>query len=117
VAILALGLQQAHAWKNIRFGAGVNFECQSGGNSFGWGLCRSAQPPAPARGFAGPYYAGAPSGAYVGAPVAAPVSVPAPGHAYQGQPAAQSSVVYYTTPSYQPYQTVNLPGYYPAYGR
>jgi hypothetical protein len=47
VALLAVSQQQASAWKNVKFGCGLNWEWSSGGNCFGWGLWRSGQPPGP----------------------------------------------------------------------
>jgi hypothetical protein len=44
--LLTLTLQQqACAWLNFKFGAGVNWNWQSGGNNFLWGLFRNGQPP------------------------------------------------------------------------
>jgi hypothetical protein len=39
--------QQASAWTNFKFGAGINLGYQAGGNNFGWGLFRNGQPPCP----------------------------------------------------------------------
>ena len=52
LGVLALGLilgsqQQASAWCNFKFGAGVNWNYQSGNNCFLWGLCRSGEIPGP----------------------------------------------------------------------
>jgi len=47
VALLAVSQQQASAWKNMKFGCGLNWEWSSGGNCFGWGLWRNGQPPGP----------------------------------------------------------------------
>jgi hypothetical protein len=52
MGVMALGLalaseQTASAWVNFKFGAGVNWNWQSGGNNFLWGLFRNGQPPAP----------------------------------------------------------------------
>lgn len=49
---LALGValaseQTASAWVNFKFGAGVNWNWQSGGNNFLWGAFRNGQPPGP----------------------------------------------------------------------
>lgn len=141
LSLLAMTRQEASAWCNVRFGAGVNLAWQSGGTSIGWGLFRSAQPPGPDHGFGGGYvdgghfgggYGGPVGGGYFGgapygnghfdAPAPVPGPVPAPaavppmpnGHAYQyAQPyGPQGSVVYYNGLGYQPYQTVNYPGYY-----
>src|SRR5207249_4894599 len=50
ITALSLALiseQQASAWVNWKFGAGINFNWQSGGNNFLWGAFRNGQPPAP----------------------------------------------------------------------
>src|SRR5262245_45826645 len=47
ISALALSQQQASAWVNARFGVGLNWHWQSGGNSFGWGLFTGGQPPGP----------------------------------------------------------------------
>ncbi len=45
---LALGSEQtASAWVNFKFGAGINWNYQSGGNNTLWGLFRNGQPPGP----------------------------------------------------------------------
>ena len=46
-ALVAISQQQASAWTNTKFGIGLNFERQSGGNSAIWGLWRNGQPPGP----------------------------------------------------------------------
>src|ERR1700733_15402532 len=47
LALLALfsAQQQASAWLNFKFGAGINWAWQSGGNNTLWGLFRNGQPP------------------------------------------------------------------------
>jgi hypothetical protein len=52
LGVLALGLilgsqQQASAWCNFKFGAGINWDYQSGNNCFGWGLWHSGEVPGP----------------------------------------------------------------------
>jgi hypothetical protein len=47
VSLVALSQQQASAWVNSRFGIGLNWERQSGGNNFGWGAWKNGQPPGP----------------------------------------------------------------------
>jgi hypothetical protein len=52
LGVLALGLtlgsqQQASAWCNFKFGAGINWDYQGGNNCFGWGLVRSGEVPGP----------------------------------------------------------------------
>ena len=47
---LSLGLlneQPASAWVNAKFGVGLNWNWQSGGNNFLWGVFRNGQPPGP----------------------------------------------------------------------
>jgi hypothetical protein len=39
--------QQASAWVNCKFGVGLNWNWQSGGNNFLWGAFRNGQPPCP----------------------------------------------------------------------
>jgi len=46
-ALIAISQHQASAWTNTKFGIGLNFERQSGGNSAIWGLWRNGQPPGP----------------------------------------------------------------------
>src|ERR1700677_1065819 len=45
LSVAAFSAQQASAWTNFKFGAGINFGYQAGGNNFGWGLFRNGQPP------------------------------------------------------------------------
>jgi len=42
-----LSEQPASAWVNAKFGVGLNWSWQSGGNNFPWGLFRNGQPPGP----------------------------------------------------------------------
>src|SRR6516162_1554493 len=47
---LSIGLlseQHASAWVNAKFGVGLNWNWQSGGNNFLWGFFRNGQPPGP----------------------------------------------------------------------
>lgn len=62
VSIAALSQEQASAWINSRFGIGLNWSWQSGGNNFLWGLFRDGQPPAPCPipGCAPPFMPGGP---------------------------------------------------------
>jgi hypothetical protein len=64
---LALANQDASAWHQFKFGAGINLEGSGGGNSAFWGVWKSQQPPAPG-GFGAPGvgYPGATAGAGVG---------------------------------------------------
>lgn len=52
LGLSALGLallsqEQASAWVNCKFGVGLNWNWQSGGNNFLWGAFRNGQPPGP----------------------------------------------------------------------
>ena len=47
IAVIAVTQQQASAWVNQRFGIGLNWHRQAGGNNFGWGLFRNGQTPGP----------------------------------------------------------------------
>src|ERR1051325_4233506 len=40
----ALSQQSASAWVNARFGMGLNWDYQSGGNQIAWGLWQNNQP-------------------------------------------------------------------------
>jgi hypothetical protein len=71
--LLAIGLmattrQEASAWINARFGIGLNWDLQSGGNQFGWGLWRNGQPPGP-EAFGGGGHHGGGYGPQFGAPM------------------------------------------------
>ena len=62
VCLIAVSKQEASAWVNSKFGIGLNWDFQSGGNSFLWGLWRNGQPPGPEafgaqRGFGAPMMA------------------------------------------------------------
>lgn len=52
LGVLTLGLfaateRPAQAWVNSKFGIGLNWHLQSGGNNFLWGLFRNGQVPGP----------------------------------------------------------------------
>src|SRR5436190_1535835 len=64
-ALLAV---EASAWINSKFGVGLNWNYQSGGNSALFGLFRNGQPPAPDCGIGGAPFVPAP----------APIPGPAP---------------------------------------
>ena len=116
VCVIALSQQQASAWINSRFGVGLNWEAQSGGNNFGWGLWRNGQPPGPeafggsqgGSGFSAPFAAPAP---HSYAPM--PQSYDAPAAPYAGQYASPYQFANYPRPVYYYYPT---PSYY-YYGR
>ena len=64
ISALAITQQEASAWINSRFGVGLNWDLQTGGNSFLWGAWRNGQQPGPeafGAGGAGPRF-GAPFG-------------------------------------------------------
>ena len=80
IGLIALSQQQASAWKNSRFGIGLNWSAQSGGNNFGWGLWHNGQVPGPEAFGAAPHGDGHDATPYYGSN-----SVPqgyAPQHAY-----------------------------------
>lgn len=76
LAVAALYAQTADAWINSKFGIGLNWNYQSGGNNLLWGAFRNGQPPAPDCGTC----PGGPGGIYPGA---------APFHGYLQQPGAE----------------------------
>jgi hypothetical protein len=51
--------QQASAWVNCKFGIGLNWHWQSGGNNLLWGAFRNGQPPCPDVAHPGGYHGGA----------------------------------------------------------
>ena len=109
LGVLALGLvlgsqQQASAWVNFKFGAGVNWNWQSGNNCVLWGLWHGGEVPGPEYfggcpgGCPSPYmsYGGGPGGpdcyaGYGGAPGATyaggQMNYGAPGNGAPGNPA------------------------------
>ena len=113
ICVIAVSQQQASAWVNQKFGFGINWEMQSGGNSICKGLWHNGQPPSPET-MQGSSYGNYPQ---YGAPQFSQAQVEMP--AYQSTYAPPS--VNYGMPSYQfatyPRQTY----YYPApsyyYGR
>src|SRR5436190_14703955 len=64
LTLTAMAEQEASAWVNNKFGIGLNWNWQSGGNNFLWGLFRNGQPPGPGcdapcgPGFGGPGFGG-----------------------------------------------------------
>lgn len=124
LTLAALSTQSAMAWVNSKFGVGLNWNYQSGGNSLLFGLFRNGQPPAPDCGIGGP--------GYVPGPIPGPAPCPN-GGPYHGlfQPGAEQGVaapdaaaaasnVQGRTQSYNRYysnQTVNYqyPYYYNQY--
>lgn len=116
LGILALtfavvGEQKASAWTNFKFGVGLNWNWQSGGNNLLWGAARGSQ--VPGAEYFGPSAPGHFQGNY---PVlygnAAPILPSPEPQAYapaQSLPYQSVNYGYYTAPAY----------YYPAimYGR
>ena len=120
ITLIALAQQQASAWVNQRFGVGLNWHRQAGGNNFGWGLYRNGQPPGP-ESFGGVFAPSAPTTPFFGN---APMPQPAP-HSYAPQGYAPQTVYYppMPAPTYAgqyatPYQFASYPRqtyyYYPA---
>ena len=117
ICMMALSQQQASAWRNTKFGIGLNFETQSGGNKAFWGAWKNGQPPGPeAFGGGGQGYGGPAQQFYPPAPQSyAPMpqggyDTPAP--PFAGQYASPYQFANYPRPAY----------YYPAptyyyYGR
>jgi hypothetical protein len=113
LSVAALSQQSASAWVNTKFGAGINFAYQSGGNNFLWGAFRNGQPPAPECPVGCP--SGAFDGGYAPAPLPQAPCPPAhPGHGghHHTAPVLPSGAA---PASYRHYNTVTYPNYYPAY--
>jgi hypothetical protein len=47
ISLIAMSQQNASAWVNSKFGIGLNWSRQSGGNNFLWGAFHNGQPPGP----------------------------------------------------------------------
>ncbi len=110
ISAIACSQHQASAWVNSRFGVGLNWDVQSGGNNFMWGVYRNGQPPGPeAYGFSD-------------APTFQPYGIPQMhGFAYDApsfQPAYAQPAMPMQQPYGQPFQfaTYPRPVYY-YYGR
>jgi len=111
LTIAVLGEQKASAWTNFKFGVGLNWQWQSGGNNLLWGAAHGSQPPG-AEQF-GEFYPGHFHGhdpMFFGS--AAPILTSPEPQAYapaQSLPYQSVNYGYYTAPAY----------YYPAimYGR
>lgn len=121
LSAVLLSRQDASAWVNTRFGIGLNWSYQSGGNNFLWGAFRNSQPPGPEYGsvFPGPGYGPAYHGhAYAPAVTPAPVyaspvdATPEPPYApVGGQTWNYNGSNYQTVTFPSPYA---MPYYYPA---
>lgn len=111
IALAALVVPQAWAWKNTHLGIGLNWNHQSGGNNLLWGLFRNGQPPGPGcDGFQGGCFpGGAPAFPGYGA-----ANAPQHGTAFN-PPRNPSQTASYQTP-YNPYRVANYYYPYPAYG-
>lgn len=80
IGAIAMTQQQASAWIHSRFGIGMNWDYQSGGNSAVWGLWRNMQP-------GGHDPLGPHQLKYMpGAPAFVPSQLPAPVHVHQAPP-------------------------------
>ncbi|MBM4069284.1 MAG: hypothetical protein FJ271_10110 [Planctomycetes bacterium] len=136
LAVVVLSERQASAWCHCKFGVGLNFDYQAGGNNWLWGAFKNGQPPGcpdcincapncpgcyyknilhygmpPGLGHAGHGY-GAPGfaadGPMMGAPGMAPMASPVP--TPTPVPGADSQVYWFNTPTYS---NVNFhPSYY-----
>ena len=114
MSVLVLSGSQALAWVNSRFSVGLNWEWQSGGNSFLWGAYSSGQPPAYA-GSCAPVYYGYPSYGTV-YESSTPALTYAPNSA---NVAPQTAPAYNYNATYQFANYPQYPYYYPTngYGR
>jgi hypothetical protein len=124
--------ERASAWINSRFGIGLNWSWQSGGNNLLWGLFRDGQPPAPC-----PVPPCGPMGPMGGAPMMpGPIGYPFPGphgtandfpffgrtntnssNPYVAQPQTAQNAGTYHPVGYSPAaHSYYRPSYYPYYG-
>jgi hypothetical protein len=111
---------KASAWVNAKFGVGLNWSWQSGGNNFLWGAFRNGQPPGPDVAYPGqhpgfqqapfnPQHYGPQDFQYFGGAQPRngnPAAQPAP-----TAPTAQQNVSWYGSSLYQPvsYSPANYP--------
>jgi hypothetical protein len=117
VAVAAVSQQQASAWTNIKFGAGINLGYQAGGNTLLWGAFRNGQPPGPDCGPYGcPYSPQAQQTPWFGQQ-----PQPAPAYGYQPPPPPPAAVPAPVSATgnvpayYRPLPVYNGAYYYPAY--
>lgn len=119
ITLIAIGQQQASAWVNSRFGVGLNWHRQSGGNNFFWGGYKNGQPPGP-EAFGGVFTPSAPTSPYFGgAPMPAPQAYAPQGYAPQTVYFPPMPEANYAGQYASPYQFANYPRptfyyYYPA---
>jgi hypothetical protein len=86
---IALSQQQASAWVNAKFGVGLNWNYQSGGNTWGWGAWRNGQPPGPESLNSGPFQPYGPVFPTYGAPSHSSFDAPMMDAGYYAQGAPQ----------------------------
>ncbi len=114
ISMLAIAQQQASAWVNSKFGIGLNWDLQSGGNQILWGAWRNGQPPGPEAFSGGPYQptyrgpAGAP--AFGSAPMPQGFS-PMQQGSFDAQSFEPPYANAYQAPSAAPYQAPFAGGY------
>ena len=109
ICLIGATQQQASAWVNARFGAAINWEWQTGGNSVCHGLWKNGQPPGPN------YMSSAPFGAYpqYGAPQFSYSQVETPTYASTYTPPSMNYASPYTFAAYpQPAYYYSAPYYY-----
>jgi hypothetical protein len=110
--ISAWFVEPADAWINWKFGVGVNWSHQAGGNNFAWGMFRNGQPPAPTPPGPHGYHPGfMPQGpGYAPSPFA-PQHYPAPGFG-ESAPVQQTPVQTGNIESFPNFHSVSFPGQY-----
>jgi hypothetical protein len=109
LSMVALSQQQASAWVNSKFGIGLNWERQSGGNNFGWGAYRNGQVPGPEAWGNGPSYGAAYAAPAHHSYAQMPQVYDVPAQPYAGQYASPYQFANYPRPVYYYYPT---PSYY-----
>lgn len=140
LSVALVSEHKASAWVNCKFGVGLNWSLQSGGNNLLWGLFRNGQPPGPEVAYPGAHPGMHPGAGPYGHPSTFPNTTPFYGpqdFQYFGQypnggqqpapaaPAAQpagNQISYYgqgSSPyqpvSYVPYQNNYYPASYSSY--
>jgi hypothetical protein len=115
LTVLAGSQQPASAWCNVKFGIGLNFECQTGNNCLLWGVYRNGQVP-DGYGFMPPPPALVPGPSDFHAPAPTPVHSSIMPQYYPAPYTAPTSVA--STPSYPtnaPASYTYPASYYPSY--